>query len=274
MAKFGKTEWAGVLLGFGGGAMLTLIAAPDLPFKTALSIIGIAGLSFSGAAYCFNLYRAPFLIGVPIRTVLILALIWSPLLWLAYAKLPKPNFPYIKSGPLLNPQSPNAVWGMMIVDRGHDELSNVNVSFADQGRSNLLNKKLNQGNLTPQQATDLVTSTHLELHYPELNPNTVGGIDSEDGIFYWRPGEALPDESYEIVIGHAKGSIREHLYIKQIGDEWREAMYLNDERTEVTLIKCRDTGFPADGEWWSDAPRCFPKFESRSLTIGEQLSLH
>jgi hypothetical protein len=216
MAKFGKTEWAGVLLGFGGGAMLTLIAAPDLPFKTVLAIIAIAGLSFSGAAYCFNLYKAPFSIGVPIRTILILALIWSPLLWLAQARLPKPSFPYVKPGVLFNPQSPDAVWTMMVVNRGREELSNVNMFVADQSKGELIRNAMNQGKLTAQQAGDLITAAHLRIHYDALNPNTVGGIDSEEEMFYWKPGEVLHDERYEIVIGHAKGSIREHLQVKNI----------------------------------------------------------
>jgi hypothetical protein len=50
-------------------------------------------------------------------------------------------------------------------------------------------------------------------------------------------------------------------------------MYLNDERTNVTLTNCKDPGLSVDEGWWGDAPPGLLKFESTQLTVGEQLSL-
>jgi hypothetical protein len=276
MAKFGKRDWAGVLLGLGGAAMLTLLASPDLPPKAVIAIIAIAGLSFSVAAYCFGLYAAPFSIGRPLKSVIVLAVIWIPLMWLLQVTLPKPSFPYIKPGVLVNPQSNNlAAWGFVTVNRGAKELLNVNGEFIDAARAALVAKILQQNAVSPANAGSLIDSERKDLHYDVLNPNTVGGLDSEDGMFYWTPGsDILFDERYEIVFGHTKGSVREHLYIKKIQNDWKYAMYLNDEKTAITLIKCRDDGFTVDGDWWRGAPKCLPSFPTADLGIGDKLRMY
>ena len=132
MAKFGKTEWAGVLLSLGGGAVVALVAAPELPTWSIFVLTAVAGFSLSGSAYLLGWFRAPVpTIGPPVKTALVLLLIWVPLGFLLKHELPGPSFPFIKPAAVLNPNSPGAFWVFIVVNRGHSELYNVDMSFQD-----------------------------------------------------------------------------------------------------------------------------------------------
>jgi hypothetical protein len=82
MASLSKKEWAGIWLGLAGTAVVALVAAPDLPAWSVIALGGIAGISFSGAAYLLGCFRVPVSVGRPIKIMIVIAVIWLPIILL------------------------------------------------------------------------------------------------------------------------------------------------------------------------------------------------
>lgn len=176
--------------------------------------------------------------------------------WLAYAMVP--SFPFVMPGPLLSPGQPTAFWDFLVVVRGHRPIYNLSVHFQDVDQAAIVKRELERG-VSPGKARELLRSQGAALTYRELDPNTVGGTDSQDALFSWHPGN-LKDEHYNILLVHRDGTLREILQMKDVRGKWAFAMRLTDERTRKALIECRDSRFPPGGEWRVDLPACFPKF--------------
>jgi hypothetical protein len=169
------------------------------------------------------------------------------------------SFIYIKPGVVLNPNRPEALWVFITVTRGRSELYNVDISFQDMIRSQEIKKALESKTIPQEQLSELAWSDLIHLHYNELGQNTADGLDREVGQFEWRP-PAMDNEQYDILSVHRKGTVREQLRIKLIGQQWQYAMRVIDPQTNSVLIKCRDPNFPVDTEWGQNLPVCFPNY--------------
>jgi len=260
MAKLGKKEWAGILIGLGGSALVALIAAPELPAWSIYVLIVVAGLSFTRAAFLLKGFAAPVpIVGPPVKVVIVLLFIWIPLFFLLKKELPGPSFPYIKPAVVLDPRTPNSFWVFFVVVRGKSELYNTDISFQDMIRSAQVADLLKSGNVSTNDAATLMQSESTALHYAELDPNPTGANDNEVGQFYWRP-PTMDNERYDIVSKHRKGVLHEELYIKKIGNEWQYAVRVTDVGSKDVLIECRDPHFPVDKEWKEELPKCFPNY--------------
>jgi hypothetical protein len=273
MAKLGRKDYASILLALAGSAVLTLLAAPELPAWSTCVLVFVAGASFTGAAYLLGIFRAPVPIGTPVRAIIVFALIWWPMIWLLDRELPSYSFPYIKPGVVFDPGGPNATWVFLVVNRGHKELHNVKISFRDLIRAHEIAQLLRSGAIPQSQLSEVVQSDALEMHYPALARNTTGGNDNEDDHFFWKPPN-LPDESYEIVATDGNTiTVRELIAIKNTENGWQYAIRVTNEKNHRPLIECRDPRFPADNGWGANLPRCFPDYQVNSgLSLLARLS--
>jgi hypothetical protein len=223
------------------------MTAPDPNVYIASGMLLFAAICFLAALLVY------FQLGRRWKVALVLATICA-FVWvdrIVITSLTPPNFVYIKPGVFANPGQPNAFWIFIVVHRGSSPLYNVLIGFNDQDREKQDSDSLSNGHGRVQ--------WNQSLHYPEIDPITVGKPDAEVGSLYWSPG-VINDEHYFIHINHRKEFATEVLQVKKIGNDWSYAMRYTDDRTHKKLIECRDSSFPIDSEWANNLPPCFPKY--------------
>lgn len=175
---------------------------------------------------------------------------------------PEP-FPFVKPGPLFNPNSADAFWDFIVVLRGYQPIYNVLVDFQDMNYVEAFQKDNSR--------IDLLRNDTLQRKYLELDPDVEArGLDREVGAFYWKP-LVLENEHFEIQIVHREGIIAQELRLKKIKDKWEVATRVRDKNTHKLLIECRDPLFPADNQWPTILPPCFPLYKGRENRVIEYL---
>jgi hypothetical protein len=84
-----RIGWIWFWLASGIGAVIAVIAAPELPKFSIIPLIVFAGFSFTLAAYYHGWFKAPYAVGTLPRILIVLALIWVPLCLLGWKVYPR-----------------------------------------------------------------------------------------------------------------------------------------------------------------------------------------
>jgi hypothetical protein len=97
--------WAFAWLSFGVGAVITMIAAPGLPFWSLFILTVFAGVSLSLAAHYFGWVTLHISTDEPKKTYGLLALIWFGVVLFIYAQIPKESLVLYYKGMKLDGQN-------------------------------------------------------------------------------------------------------------------------------------------------------------------------
>jgi hypothetical protein len=178
------------------------------------------------------------------------ALIFASLASWAHEKMVKlpPSLAFVKPGVVLNPDSPNAFWVLIVTVRGSKPLYNADLVMDDRDRREAFIKD--------PRRVDLLREATVQVHYPELDNDPIDGKDAERASLNWKP-LVMENENLEFLIKHREGAVREALAIRKVDDTWAYKMTVTDEKTKLTLIDCMDNRYPASV---SGLKPCFPNY--------------
>jgi len=137
--------------------------------------------------------------------------------------IPSKTYAFVKLGPLLNPDSPQAFWDFLVVLRGADPLYHVSITFQDMDAVAAFQKNPSD--------VGLIQRSMKTYQFPELDPTGDPKLpDREVQQIYWAP-TALRDGHYSVVIDDRTGSVAENLYVKEVDGKWSVAMNVRDRVT-------------------------------------------
>src|SRR5437016_1106484 len=94
MSKGKKFAWGIGSLSTGVGAVIAMLATPPPPWAIAV-LAAIAGVCGTASAVLLEWMKAPIAIGRPVKTFLILFIIWGLVAWVAYTVWPNLTIYYL-----------------------------------------------------------------------------------------------------------------------------------------------------------------------------------
>jgi len=246
-------------------AIASILAMREIPGPQSWEIA--LGASICGFAIVLLLWDWAF--GSPLPPVriargflLAVLSVAIPTGWAWYC-WPSVGFVYVKPGAYFDSGSPNAGEIFMVVVRGPKTAHNVDIAIDDQQRDEDFQRRIasaksheERGQIARQEGTPQV------LHYDELDPSTMRGMDREVEHFIYMTGNAR-DLKYDFFISFRGGDVRESLEIRSPTDhlDWQYKMKVT--LNGATEINCQDPRFPKLESGEERLPQCFPEYEGK-----------